>query len=215
MLITPAEFSNGFGETVSVLSHRGNWSELMDGVGQALSLPPLLPDSTSCELVVHSLGPMPETKREFLPHTLATLVYRDGKMLRDAPPEFATSETGGANRTPLKILAHINDLLDWAWSMACGERKWNESAPQSWSAECDRFSAAAKKFDDFLASDTPLSCKEEQLFQGPVADAIAHGGQLAMLRRLAGAPIPGENYFKADIAAGRVGPDQTAPKFTF
>jgi hypothetical protein len=158
---------------------------------------------------------MADTKREFLRHTLATLVYRDSKTLRDAPPDFAASGIGGANRTPLKILAHINDVLDWAWSMACGERKWNESTPQSWSAECDRFFAAAKKFDDFLASDTPLSCKEEQLFQGPIADAIAHGGQLAMLRRLAGAPIPGENYFKADVVAGRVGAEQTPPKFTF
>jgi hypothetical protein len=158
---------------------------------------------------------MSDTKREFLRHTLATLVYRDAKSLREAPPDFAASELAGAGRTPLSILAHINDLLDWAWSMACGERKWNTSTPQSWPAECDRFYAAAQKFDDFLASDTPLSCKEEQLFQGPIADAIAHGGQLAMLRRLHGAPIQGENYFKADIAAGRVGADQTPPKYTF
>jgi len=158
---------------------------------------------------------MADTKRDFLRHTLATLVYRDSKSLRDAPPEFASSDAGGENRTPLKILAHINDLLDWAYSMACGERKWNDSKPESWGAECDRFYAAAKKFDDFLASDTPLSCAEENLFQGPIADAIAHGGQLAMLRRLSGAPIKGENYFKADIVAGRVGAEQTKPKFEF
>lgn len=158
---------------------------------------------------------MADTKRDLLRHTLATLVYRGSKSLRDAPPEFAAATVGGENRTPLKVLAHINDLLDWAYSMACGERKWNESKPESWDAECDRFHAAAKKFDDFLASDTPLSCAEENLFQGPIADAIAHGGQLAMMRRLAGAPIKGENYFKADIVAGRVGPEQTKPKFEF
>jgi hypothetical protein len=158
---------------------------------------------------------MADTKRDFLRHALATLVYRGSKSLRDAPPEFAAAEAGGENRTPLSILSHINDLLDWAWSMATGERKWNDSKPESWTAECDRFYAAAKKFDDFLASDSELACPVENLFQGPIADAIAHGGQLAMLRRLAGAPIKGENYFKADIVAGRVGPEQTKPKYEF
>lgn len=51
--------------------------------------------------------------------------------------------------------------------------------------------------------------------QGPVADALTHVGQLAMMRRLAGAPIKAENYFVADIAGGRVGPDQAAPKREF
>jgi len=157
---------------------------------------------------------MADNKRDFLRHTLATLVYRAGKTLRDAPPEFATSDACGA-KPPIKVLAHINDLLDWGHSMACGERKWNDSTPQSWPAECDRFFAAAKKFDDYLASDAELSCEMERLFQGPIADALTHTGQLAMMRRLHGAPIKGENYFKADIAAGRVGTEQAKPKVEF
>jgi hypothetical protein len=156
---------------------------------------------------------MADSKRDFLRHTLATLVYRGSKTLRDAPPEFAAATVG--TRPPLNVLAHINDLLDWAHSMASGERKWNDSKPESWSAECERFYAAAKKFDDLLASDAPLDCAEEKLFQGPIADALTHVGQLAMMRRLAGAPMKGENYFKADIVAGRVGPDQTKPKHEF
>ncbi len=156
---------------------------------------------------------MPDDARTFLRHTLATLVYRASKTLRDAPPEFALSDAGG--RPPVKILAHINDLLDWGWSMASGERKWNDSTPQSWPAECDRFYAAAKKFDDYLASGAEIACELERLFQGPIADALAHTGQLAMLRRMANAPIKGENFFKADIAAGRVGPEQTKPKVEF
>jgi hypothetical protein len=36
-----------------------------------------------------------------------------------------------------------------------------------------------------------------------------------MLRRLAGAPIRGENYSRSDIVAGRVGPEQTAPRREF
>jgi hypothetical protein len=61
-----------------------------------------------------------------------------------------------------------------------------------------------KKFDDFLASSESSKAPVEKLFQGPVADALAHVGQIAMLRRLAGRPIKGENYFKAEIAVGSV-----------
>lgn len=157
---------------------------------------------------------MADMKREFLRHTLATLVYRGSKPLRDAPPAFATSEVGGV-KPPLNVLSHINDLLDWGYSMACGERKWNDSKPESWTTECDRFFAAAKKFDDYLASEAPIECEMERLFQGPIADALTHVGQLAMMRRLHGAPMKGENYFKADIAAGRVGAEQTKPKAEF
>jgi len=36
-----------------------------------------------------------------------------------------------------------------------------------------------------------------------------------MLRRLAGAPMKGENYSRAKIEAGRVGGDQEKPKREF
>jgi hypothetical protein len=44
-----------------------------------------------------------------------------------------------------------------------------------------------------------------------MADALTHVGQLAMLRRLAGVPIAGENYSVAKITVGTVGADQAAP----
>ena len=72
-----------------------------------------------------------------------------------------------------------------------------------------------KKFDDYLASGKPLEVPAEKLFQGPVADALSHVGQIAMLRRMAGVPMKGENYFVAEIVVGRVGPDQTAPRREF
>lgn len=154
-----------------------------------------------------------DPKRELLRHTLATLAYRGGKTVRNAPADFA--EFSGAGRTPGQILAHIGDLLDWALSMADGTRKWHDSTPLIWDEEAKRFFAALKKFDDYLVSDQPLQAPAEKLFQGPVADALTHVGQLAMLRRLAGGPIVGENYFVADIVVGRVGAEQTAPKRTF
>jgi hypothetical protein len=154
-----------------------------------------------------------DPKRELLRHTVATLAYRGGKTVRDAPAEFAAFS--GAGRTPAQILAHIGDLLDWSLSMANGSRQWHDSKPLPWDREAARFFAALKAFDDYLASAEPLQAPVETLLQGPVADALTHVGQLAMLRRLAGAPIVGENYFAAEIVTGRVGAEQAPPKRTF
>jgi hypothetical protein len=154
-----------------------------------------------------------DPKRELLRHALATLAYRGAKPLRDAPASFA--DFSGAGRTPAQILAHLGDLLDWALSMADGSRQWHDSKPLPWNEESQRFFAALKKFDDFLATAETLRAPVEKLFQGPVADALTHVGQLAMMRRLAGVPIQGENYYAAGIEVGRVGPDQAAPKRAF
>jgi hypothetical protein len=150
-----------------------------------------------------------------LRHTLATVAYRGGKALRGAPDGFATFHIGDKTRTPAQIIAHMGDLFDWALSIAQGKQAWHDSAPLSWNAEVDRFFAAIQKFDDYIASSEPLHGSAEGLFQGPVADALNHIGQIAMLRRLAGSPILGENYFKAEIVAGRVGSDQSAPRREF
>jgi hypothetical protein len=153
--------------------------------------------------------------RQLLRHSVATVAYRAGKALRCAPDHFASFHVGDKTRTPAQILAHLGDLFDWALSIAQGKQTWHDSTPLPWSEEVDRFFAAVKKFDDCLASSEPLHAPAEGLFQGPVADALNHIGQIAMLRRLAGCPIKGENYFKADIAAGRVGLDQSSPHREF
>jgi hypothetical protein len=154
-----------------------------------------------------------DSKRDFLRHTLATLAYRGGKAVRNAPGEFADFQ--GAGRRPVQILAHLGDLLDWGLSMAQGKRGYTESKPLVWDEEVRRFFSALQRLDDYLASAEPVHAPLEKLFQGPVADALTHVGQIAMLRRLAGASISGENYFVADIAIGRVGPEQAAPKREF
>lgn len=152
-----------------------------------------------------------DVKREFLRHTLATLAYRGAKALRDAPETFAGFRTGPTARTPAEILAHVGDLFDWALNLARGKRVWHDSQPLPWDQGVRRFHAGLAAFDAFLASNEPLSFPPEQLFQGPVADALTHVGQLAMLRRMAGAPSRGENYFVAKIEVGQVGPDQAPP----
>ncbi|HYU46370.1 MAG TPA: hypothetical protein VEK84_09355 [Terriglobales bacterium] len=153
--------------------------------------------------------------RTLLRHTLATLAYRGGKAIRNAPASFASHCDFDSSRTPAQILAHIGDLMDWGLSMAGGSETWHDSTPLEWDKECARFFAALKKFDDYLATDKPLQASAEKLFQGPVADALTHVGQIAMLRRMAGAPIRGESYYAADIAIGRVGPDQAPPRKEF
>ena len=155
------------------------------------------------------------SSRQLLRHTLATLAYRGGKVMRGAPPNFAEYRAGDTTRACGQILAHLGDLLDWALTQANGKQDWHDSKPLSWDEGTKRFFASLKALDDYLASDAQLSCPPEKLFQGAIADSLAHVGQLAMLRRLAGAPIRAENYAQAEIVAGRVGAQQTAPRREF
>jgi len=157
----------------------------------------------------------PNTARELFRHTLATLAYRGGKTLRDTVPDFAQFRAGENTRTPLEILAHIGDLIEWALSIAKGKEEWKKADSGTWDQEVARFYASLQSFDDYLASAEPLGCSPQQLFQAPIADALTHVGQLAMLRGLAGNPIRGESYFVADIVAGRVGAEQSAARFEF
>lgn len=151
---------------------------------------------------------MDET-RALLRHTLAALAYRAARALENAPADFAGFN--GAGRQPAQILAHMGDLLDWALAMVQGRQHWQNSPPLAWPEEQKRFFASLAAFDAYLASPDPLHASIDRLMQGPIADALTHTGQLAMLRRMAGSPIRGENYYVAAIAAGQVSADQPAP----
>jgi hypothetical protein len=146
-----------------------------------------------------------------LRHTVATLAYRAAKVLRDAPPEFAVFRPGETSRSAGEILAHLGDLLDWALSLARGNQQWHNEKPQSWNEDTERFFTALTAFDNYLASDAELHTPAEKLFQGAVADSLTHIGQIAMLRRLAGAQVRGENYSVAKIRTGRTTADQPTP----
>ena len=135
--------------------------------------------------------------------------------MRGAPADFAGFRASATTRTPGQILAHIGDLLDWALSVAQGQEKWQDSATLPWEKEIERFFAGLAKLENYLASGAELHTTAEKLFQAPIADALTHVGQIAMLRRLAGAPVRGENYFVAEITAGRVGPEQAPPRREF
>jgi hypothetical protein len=145
-----------------------------------------------------------ETAKDLFRHTLATLSYRGGKAFRGVPENFSNFRLSPEGRSAGGVLAHICDLLDWALIMAREKHVWHDSTPRAWDQDVDRFFVALKALDDFVASDAPLQAPLDKLFQGPVADALTHVGQIAMMRRLAAAPLKAENYFRADIAVGHV-----------
>jgi len=153
-------------------------------------------------------SPMDE-RRVLLRHTLATLAYRTVRALEKAPESFAGFSSAG--RRPVQILAHMGDLLHWALSMAQGNPAWHNAQPLPWPQEQQRFFAALSAFDAYLASSSPVQAPIERLMQGPIADALTHTGQLAMLRRLAGSPTRGENFYVAAIAIGQVNSVQPEP----
>jgi hypothetical protein len=155
------------------------------------------------------------TARDLLRHAVATLAYRGGKVLRDAPEGLGDFRASESTRTPSQILAHLGDLIDWALSMAKGKQEWHDSEPLPWDAGVNRWFSSLQAFDEYLASNAPLGSSAENLFQGPVADALTHVGQIAILRRIQGSPIRAENYCKAEIVAGRVGAEQTPARREF
>ena len=155
--------------------------------------------------------PQHDPARQLLRHIVATLAYRAGKTVREAPASFADYRAAESTRTPVQIVAHMGDLMDWALSIVSGKQQWRDSRPVPWPQEVSRFFASLAALETYLASDKPLHGDLGKLFQGGLADALTHTGQLAMLRRLAGCPVRGENYYVAQIEKGRVGPEQAAP----
>lgn len=157
----------------------------------------------------------PEVARGLLRHTLAVLAYRGGKVLRDSPEGFAHFDGGAGTRTPLQVLAHIGDLFEWCVSLADGGHRWNEASADDWPSQVARFHVGLVAVDARLLDPRPMGCSAERLIQGPIADALTHIGQISLMRRLAGSPVKGENYFKADIVAGTLGPSQPPPRREF
>jgi len=151
------------------------------------------------------------TTRLWLRHALATLAYRAGKTVRGTPAAFGEYRADEKSPKVSEILAHMGDLMDWVLSMMRGAQKWNNSKPLAWDQEIARFFAAVEAADAHLAAGKPIAWEPGRLFQGGIADALTHTGQLAMLRRLSGYKMKGENYSKADIEAGRCGLEQVPP----
>lgn len=157
---------------------------------------------------------MNDPARTALRQMAATLAYRAAKVLRDAPADFATQSFGATTRHPVKIVSHMGDLMAWGVSMAHGGQEWKPAGVSEWQAEVDRFFRGLAALDEAIAADD-FSGSIDKIIQGPIADALTHVGQLALLRGMAGQPVRPESYARAVITAGRVGLDQEAPKAEF
>ncbi len=153
---------------------------------------------------------MADPKVDFLRHTLATLAYRGGRAVRNAPADFGDFTTGNPPKKAVDILSHIGDLLEWSVTIADGQPQWRTATALSWEQEVNRFFMAMNALDNRLQSGS-LACAPEKIFQGPIADALTHVGQIKMLRRLANCSPGSENYYLANIEAGRLGQDQSKP----
>jgi hypothetical protein len=170
-----------------------------------------IPTSSTAQDTSMTTDPKP-----LLRHTLATLAYRADKALCDAPPGFSTFRAGPSSRSPGEILAHLGDLLDWAAFLARGTQRWQPVTPGDWDADVLRFFAAVQALDVVLQSDLVTDDAARRVFQGPIADALTHVGQLNFLRRLAGSPVKAENYARASaIRAGNLGPRFGGPRAEF
>jgi hypothetical protein len=145
----------------------------------------------------------------------ATLAYRAAKVLRDVPADFPHYTCGVSTRQPVQIVAHLADLMAWGVTIADGNIKWHASGSDDWDHEVARFFDGLALLDAALAAERPFTGSVDKLIQGPLADALTHVGQLAMMRGMAGAPVRPESYARAKIEAGRVGRDQAAPGYEF
>src|SRR5436190_759611 len=146
-----------------------------------------------------------------LMHFLGALAYRTQKALRGAPRKFADFQAGGGVRTPNELVRHMASVLGYARTFFVGGNYWPEPL-ETFEAEIDRFHEMLADLRKLLDDDTPLiGTTEERMLQGPFSDAMTHAGQLAMLRRLHGAPVPSENFILADVSAENVSANQPDP----
>jgi hypothetical protein len=154
---------------------------------------------------------MMDDKRTLLLHFLAALAYRTQKALRGAPDDFASFRASSNTRTPHELVKHMDSVLGYARTFLIGGTYRVSPLPQ-FSAEIDRFHATLANLARLIEDkDEWKEITPEQLLQGPLSDAMTHAGQLAMLRRLAGCPVPPENFVFAKISASNLGPDQPLP----
>ena len=155
------------------------------------------------------------TSRHLLRHTVATLAYRAEKVLKDAPESFVDHRLATSSRTPLEIVAHMGDLVEWAERMARGEYRWAPQPVTGWTDGCDRFFRGLLALDVAIGESSLAEYSAETIFQGPIADALTHVGQLALIRGISGVPVRPESYARADIQIGRVGTEQSTQRKEF
>jgi len=153
-----------------------------------------------------------DDRRKLLNHFLAALAYRTQKALREAPEDFGSFRIGEGVRTPAELVRHMASVLGYARTFFIGGH-YRPEPLESFDEEIERFHEMLGLLAQHLRNGDALleGMTEERLLQGPFSDAMTHAGQLALLRRLAGAPVPPENFIVAEIKEERLGPSQPDP----
>jgi hypothetical protein len=160
---------------------------------------------------VDQLSVATREKRKLLRHFLAALAYRTQKALRGAPEGFEQFRVGGQVRTPHELIIHMTSLLGYARTFFIGGT-FPQPPLTVWKSDINAFHKLLEDLGKHLDSEVPLrETTEERMLQGPLSDAMAHAGQLAMLRRLQGSPVPPENFIQADIRSDNLSPRQPDP----
>ncbi len=151
--------------------------------------------------------------RQLLRHFLAAIAYRTQKALRDAPDHYAEFAVGHQVRTPVEIVRHMTSLMGFVQTLFVGGSYPVKPDPlPTFRDEIARFHEMLRGVGDLIESAQSLrEISTEQLLQGPFSDVMTHVGQLALLRRIADAPVAPENFIYADIQGGRLGSEQAAP----
>jgi hypothetical protein len=150
-------------------------------------------------------------KRDMLRHFLAALAYRTQKAIRGADAGFASFDAGNGVRTPHELICHMRSVLGYARTYFIGG-EYPRPTPVDWKEDVGAFHAMLEDLNGLLAAGDELhGLTEEQLLQGPFADAMTHAGQIAMLRRMYGEPVASENFIFAEVSAENVSTDQPEP----
>jgi len=146
-----------------------------------------------------------------LRHFLAAIAYRTQKALRGAPPGFGSFAAGNETRTPAWLVRHMASVMGYARTFFVGGRYVAEALPTLDDEVARLHANIAALAEEIARPQWPDGITPARLLQGPLSDAMTHAGQLAMLRRLAGSPVPPEDFVYADVSAERLGRDQPAP----
>lgn len=156
---------------------------------------------------------MTETpERQILLHFLASIAYHTQKAIRQAPADYWGFAPGHGVRTPEEILRHMTSVMGYARTFFLGGTYWPDPLADI-EAETVRFHGMLADVARLLREGVPLQgITEFQLLHGPFSDVMTHIGQLSLLRRLHGHPVPPENFIYADITAERLGRDQAEPR---
>lgn len=141
---------------------------------------------------------------EVLRHLLASLAYRANLALEGCPDSFADFRAVEGAMTPREIVNHCSVILGFA-NAQLSKGEFQKSEIEDWNAEVERFHMTLANLDQTLQS--RLQADREtilKMLQGPLLDAFTHIGQLNMLRRLAGCPVPRTNFIKGDVVIGKL-----------